>query len=168
MYWKAQVFPVEHLHRICYDCNICTVMHYVFYSLYYMFSLLCVLECNKESWSNKGWLIIIILQGCNFLSKAVPESEEPIASSHLLLCEDFILLADEGMVIALEAALGDSWPCVVTGEEGKEDCVPFIVSRLYCLIQAPSSCHPCSGYVIKGKHRHVHWKPSKLFSHLFS
>ena len=125
MYWKAQVFPVEHLHRICYDCNICTVMHYVFYSLYYMFSLLCVLECNKESWSNKGWLIIIILQGCNFLSKAVPESEEPIASSHLLLCEDFILLADEGMVIALEAALGDSWPCVVTGEEGKEDCVPF-------------------------------------------
>lgn len=125
MYWKAQVFPVGHLHRICYDCNICTVMHYVFYSLYYMFSLLCVLECNKESWSNKGWLIIIILQGCNFLSKAVPESEEPIASSHLFLCEDFILLADEGMVIALEAAFGDSWSCVVTGEEGREDCVPF-------------------------------------------
>lgn len=132
MYWKAQVFPVGHLHWICYDCNICTVMHYVFYSLYYMFSLLCVLECNKESWSNKGWLIIIILQRCNFLSKAVPESEEPMASSHLFLCEDFILLADKGMVIGLETASGDSWHSMVKEEEGRGECVPFRMLNPAC------------------------------------
>lgn len=102
-----------------------------------MFSLLCVLECNKESRSNKGWLIVIILQRCNFLSKAFLELEEPMASDHLFLCYGFIFLSDKGMVVGTETAFRDSWPFVVNEEEGGREQIPFIMCSL---VHAPVCC----------------------------
>lgn len=154
MYWKTQIFPIGLLHWICYDCNICTVMHYVFYSLYYMFSLLCVLECNKESWSNKGWLIII-LQRYSFLSKAVPESEEPTASDHLFFCLDIILLPGKGMVIALESAFSDSWHCMVKEEESKEERFPLRMENPPC---APVFCFSPSFHILQFKYQMLSFK----------